>query len=150
MDVSTSSPIFSFMAAVSENPYPPEEGSQCYFRCPKLEATLSLRQCRINRYKHPLHNMLMADLDPMLLEADEEGGGAREPGIAAGFDLYLSQPWDAQPYSCWSCDLALAVESGAVPFYPANEVLSGRARLGAPPSNPVWPGSHWPGFRATG
>ncbi|MDH5753257.1 MAG: hypothetical protein OEZ59_12675 [Deltaproteobacteria bacterium] len=74
-------------------------GPRRYFRCCRLEATLSLHQCRLNRVKLSYHDALLRGIDPL--------------------------PPDIQPFSCWSCSLAPEVEAGALPFYTVEEVLQG-------------------------
>ena len=76
--------------------------TRAYFRCFPLEATISVQQCRANRERLSPHEAL-----------------------ALPFDL---PPWWVQPLPCWSCTLAVQVEASRVPFYSAEEVLSGVAR----------------------
>ena len=81
--------------------------TRAYFRCFPLDATISVQQCRANRERLSPHEAL-----------------------ALPFDL---PPWWVQPLPCWSCTLAVQVEAGRVPFYSAEEVLSGAARRASEP-----------------
>lgn len=109
-------------------PYPEDEGRNCYFRCPLLAATLSLRQCRRNRFKLSLNTYWLEEFPPA-------------EAIAPLAEAFAPLADDLQPFACWSCELAPKVESGGVAFYPPEEVLEGRALGGLPPRKPVWPGS---------
>jgi len=70
-----------------------------YFRCPRLSATLSRRQCATNR-RHAtlLERVLESDL------ADEQGA-----------------------LLCADCHFAARVDDGEVPFFTAEEVFAGKA-----------------------
>jgi hypothetical protein len=76
--------------------------TRAYFRCDRLDATLSVQQCRANRERLTPHEAL-----------------------ALPFDL---PPWWVQPLPCWSCTLAPLVEAARVPFFSAEQVLAGHAR----------------------
>jgi len=80
----------------------PAVETRAYFRCDRLDATLSVQQCRANRERLTPHEAL-----------------------ALPFDL---PPWWVQPLPCWSCTLAPLVEAARVPFFSAEQVLAGHAR----------------------
>jgi hypothetical protein len=70
-----------------------------YFRCPRLSATLSRRQCVTNR-RHA------ANLDLVLASETAQEDGA---------------------LLCLDCPLAPKVDAGKVPFFTAPEVYAGKA-----------------------
>jgi hypothetical protein len=76
-----------------------------YFRCTLLSATLSVRQCRLNRSRAPVLEFLRIS-DPRAV-------------------------W--QPSPCVDCALAERVEAGAVRFYSLEDALAGLPRAESDP-----------------
>ena len=74
---------------------------QRFFRCHPLSATISTRQCRLNRGKLTAQEALLMPYDPL--------------------------PWEMQPPPCAHCELALAVDARRVPLFTALDVLEGKA-----------------------
>jgi hypothetical protein len=81
-----------------------------YFRCLRMAATITPRQCRANRERCAL-------LEPLF---DLFAPGAGEPGPP-----------------CQDCPQATQVDAGQVRFFSAPEVLAGHARAESSPRDPL-------------